>query len=413
MLNRVENRDYFYMDDLKRALYDTLLLGYPISNHPRFIPKIGETNTEQSLESLKETLLSTFNRSLKGVSDVILPLSGGLDSRLILACLLECLPANKIHAFTYGLDNHLDFDIPPLIAKKTGIHFTQVNLADISIQPNIINPQDYTLINTPAHNLIGFRITQTASKEALIKLDLNEKTPVWSGFFGDRIFTGLFSTQKQGLTDSCSAYIDQYKMTPLSFFPKHYNPAEKLITRYKEQQKPVNCTWLEWIDWEQRQSRVQSNLMTLDNPYYFPFAESEVITAILSFTASTRKNGQLQRQYFHEFHPDLAKLAVTSRFGYPMRKHSLFEQTDRLQRLLLTKIDSLLGTQCQPFQRKPITQERFAKKIEGYEETIRFGKGEAIKALSTLKIQGENNSFSAFTNNRTKNEGFASIGYLI
>ncbi len=55
---------------------------------------------------------------------ILLPLSGGYDSRLILAFLLEIVPANRIIAYTFGQQGTYDFKIGKKIAKKFGIrHF--------------------------------------------------------------------------------------------------------------------------------------------------------------------------------------------------------------------------------------------------------------------------------------------------
>lgn len=48
------------------------------------------------------------------------PLSGGLDSRLILGALLEHFPAASLHTFTYGVPGTYDFEIGCDIAKHAG-----------------------------------------------------------------------------------------------------------------------------------------------------------------------------------------------------------------------------------------------------------------------------------------------------
>jgi hypothetical protein len=61
---------------------------------------------------------------LSATEPILLPLSGGYDSRLILAFLLEIVPANRIIAYTFGQKGTYDFKIGKKIAKIFGIrHF--------------------------------------------------------------------------------------------------------------------------------------------------------------------------------------------------------------------------------------------------------------------------------------------------
>ena len=50
----------------------------------------------------------------------VVPLSGGLDSRAILATLLELTEADNIYTYTFGTPGTLDYDIGCAIAKKVG-----------------------------------------------------------------------------------------------------------------------------------------------------------------------------------------------------------------------------------------------------------------------------------------------------
>jgi hypothetical protein len=72
----------------------------------------------------------------------VVPLSGGLDSRAILAGLLEFTDAENIYTYTFGVPGAYDYDIGSFIAKKIGTkhtiydlskyHYSQDELEDIS-----------------------------------------------------------------------------------------------------------------------------------------------------------------------------------------------------------------------------------------------------------------------------------------
>jgi hypothetical protein len=61
-------------------------------------------------------------------SDHVVPLSGGLDSRAILAGLLECADARSIYTYTFGTPGTLDFSIGNRIAAEFGTRHTSIPL---------------------------------------------------------------------------------------------------------------------------------------------------------------------------------------------------------------------------------------------------------------------------------------------
>ncbi len=71
--------------------------------------EIGTKITQQAIEE-------HFEKN----TDICVPLSGGLDSRAILAGLLKCTQAKKIHTFTFGTPGTLDYEIGCNIAKVFG-----------------------------------------------------------------------------------------------------------------------------------------------------------------------------------------------------------------------------------------------------------------------------------------------------
>lgn len=52
---------------------------------------------------------------------VVLPLTSGLDSRMLLGGLLECTTANNLTAFTWGIPGSYDFEVSKKISRKFGI----------------------------------------------------------------------------------------------------------------------------------------------------------------------------------------------------------------------------------------------------------------------------------------------------
>lgn len=65
---------------------------------------------------LRQTFAALFPKNMEHV----VPLSGGLDSRLILAALLEHTEARNIHTYTFGIPGCYDYEIAAIVAKRAG-----------------------------------------------------------------------------------------------------------------------------------------------------------------------------------------------------------------------------------------------------------------------------------------------------
>ncbi len=70
----------------------------------------------QGIAKLRETMAGLFESGVEHV----LPISGGLDSRLILCALLEHTEARNIRTYTYGIPGCYDYEIGTLVAKQAG-----------------------------------------------------------------------------------------------------------------------------------------------------------------------------------------------------------------------------------------------------------------------------------------------------
>jgi hypothetical protein len=76
-----------------------------------------------------------FLRAACAVDDArthVIPLSGGIDSRLILGLLAERVPRERLVAVTFGVPGALDFEIAPAVARAAGVRH---ELLDLSAWP--------------------------------------------------------------------------------------------------------------------------------------------------------------------------------------------------------------------------------------------------------------------------------------
>lgn len=87
-----------------------------------------EVQEQELLEIGAHTTRDAIARLFRPGADHVVPLSGGLDSRAILAGLLECTDAGSLYTYTFGTPGTLDFSIGTHVAAKFGTRHTSIPL---------------------------------------------------------------------------------------------------------------------------------------------------------------------------------------------------------------------------------------------------------------------------------------------
>jgi len=89
-----------------------------------------DVDEEELIELGSEYWRSSISKSFELNKKNVVPISGGLDSRAILAAMLEHAEASNINTYTFGTPGTLDYDIGNYIAKKIGTKHTKLPLTD-------------------------------------------------------------------------------------------------------------------------------------------------------------------------------------------------------------------------------------------------------------------------------------------
>jgi hypothetical protein len=79
-----------------------------------------------------EKLTETFEALVDPARDQVVPISGGLDSRLILGALLRQVGARRVETYTYGVPRSYDYEIGCLVGKLSGTRHMAFPLNQIS-----------------------------------------------------------------------------------------------------------------------------------------------------------------------------------------------------------------------------------------------------------------------------------------
>jgi len=76
----------------------------------------GDVNSQ-----VADVLRAEVKRQIGDAQEIWIPLSGGIDSRFLLACALTALPSHAIHTITFGSSHSLDVRIGTGLAKQCGV----------------------------------------------------------------------------------------------------------------------------------------------------------------------------------------------------------------------------------------------------------------------------------------------------
>ena len=143
----------------------------------------GNANNSDLIKQGAKAFKKSFQQEIAKVPQEthVVPLSGGLDSRAILANLLEHLEPSKIITVTFGLPGSQDYKRAQSITKKMGVQWEGIDLS-----PGKWRWSTDLLINAAKRSERPTRLFDNAVNHA-IQLKFGKDPAYWSGFMGDSI----------------------------------------------------------------------------------------------------------------------------------------------------------------------------------------------------------------------------------
>ena len=89
----------------------------------------GLEDPKGAAQELGDRLVRAVERSIAGKGRLVVPVSGGLDSRAVLGAVLECRSADGLLAVTYGTPGTFDYELGRRVAKSVGLTHRQIDLS--------------------------------------------------------------------------------------------------------------------------------------------------------------------------------------------------------------------------------------------------------------------------------------------
>lgn len=269
---------------------------------------------------LQNSLTAYLKLPVNSNKTLSLSLSGGLDSRVILA-LLNNLDIGEWDAHTFGHPQHPDSIIAEEISSKLNIVHNSIDLKLPAISETISEIKNYTgltLVNNPAS-----AIRQLRNYNGLVNLG----KIIVDGGFGEiwrREF--LFKLQLKGSKAILNKNSEEIVKYMKHFRADIFNDETNLIVEQNavEQVKnmihkipdPVDIGLGNWLDYfaiktrlpnyyGHEQARLDEYLIAI-----MPFAQYDTLEPVFSYPISQRRNGKYFRQIIQNNHKELASFPL-------------------------------------------------------------------------------------------------------
>lgn len=259
---------------------------------------------EQGLKIFRDSISHNYKEGQKH----IVPLSGGLDSRALLAGLLEHTDASNISTITFGMPGTWDFEIGQKVSKKLGIKNTSFDL----------NKYEYS-------NDELFDISRRSHQQTVLfhhwpvwMMDkISNGRMVWSGFLGETI-TG----SHQPAVPADNIDIAKKNFLNANRYLRSISLPDQDIYKILNIEKyisPESISYEEQLDFNIRQLRfIAPHLLLEGYNFKVPFAYQPLVSFFLSIPADVRQDQLLYKDLLIQGFPKAFSYITKTTAGLPL-----------------------------------------------------------------------------------------------
>ena len=250
----------------------------------------------------------------------LVPLSGGLDSRAILAVLLEATDAANLHTCTFGTPGSLDYDIGCQLARQLGTVHEALPLSATRYDRGKLLEASRRV----RHQTVLFHHPPLDVWD-----DLYGDHLVWSGFLGDKLAESprveLSDAQARATFLAINTYVRSTELT---------DGNDAALHRILQRDETRSRLWLEEeLNVRFRQQRfIAPHVLALGFDYATPLADADLVDFMLSVPTAMRRGGALYRRFLVASFPELFQIRTKANEGLPLtagRAHVLARRAGR------------------------------------------------------------------------------------
>ncbi|MDA1086049.1 MAG: asparagine synthase C-terminal domain-containing protein [Verrucomicrobia bacterium] len=272
-------------------------------------------------QELKQTAIHLIRNSIDKRLDTdkiqAVPLSGGLDSRLILALLMEQVPAAKVTTFTYGLPGSFDFEIGAQVARFYGVEHNPLSLHECPYDTEslVLKAKAFDLQTEVYH---GAPVTKLVERYG--------NTRVWSGFLGDYL-AGSRMPHSPAPTKPLAAYRflekEGRKTSNLRLDVLAHKQYVSLLD-YPDNATGTTFSIEECWDFSNRQAKlIAPSVLHKGLCFETPFSDPEVLAFFTNLPRVHRKNCSLYKGMILEYFPEMSRIPLKSHYGLGLKTGKL------------------------------------------------------------------------------------------
>jgi|GEM_PF-3245450 len=276
--------------------------------------KINFPKEESMLVNLGvECLKKTFENSIKKYPDKtkhIIPLSGGLDSRVILGGLLDNVDKANIITITYGIPRTFDYEIGGEIAKKVGVKNYKINL-DPEIFPWTEKKllEDARKYTRPNFFFRGFNVYTYITEN----IDLGDEYIFWSGYLGGSLtkkksFASISSSWDEVIESFIKKENKCSYLTSSDFKPKRILPQKPIV------HKNI-LNYYEQMNLFVRQPYCIYPSAIFNESVEYPFSKEPYISYIINLPDVFKEDQYLYKKIIYQAYPKLFSLPTQTTGG--------------------------------------------------------------------------------------------------
>ncbi len=273
--------------------------------------------------------LGVVERLYERGAQAIVPLSGGCDSRAILAALLEITEAKNIQTYTFGTPNALDYEIGRVIARTLGVRHHSYDLTQSDVtEEKLLRVAELTDGNTDLFQPV-YLIDVVES--------LGTDSTVWTGYTGDGVAGSHFKHHSRSDVDSAVAEFVAAESIKLL-------PPEQLSEEAKDQIETESAykgilDIHEEVFFVNHVERYTVNHLFLNNlSYSVPYMDDEFLAFMWGVEARYREDKRLFNQIWRTRYPSVFRKPLTENCGFPIRLPKIARRLYRLADRLVERV---------------------------------------------------------------------------
>lgn len=295
---------------MDQQIKEYLHFGYSLSNvdiYPFTVQEVfsGKGVSEQKpIDQLHQVFRQVIAKE-KIDQNIVIPLSGGLDSRLLLAEYLNQYEHDQIKTVTFGVNYSLDTTLPLKLTNEFGLSHTFINLFD----------QDFS-----EESLVDFaqyHSNPTLLVEAycnhLTRRSFSQKDIFVSGYFGDPV-AGFISPAHQKIVsfnDALETFVNESKVDKTGFLPSLESSSLSI--------QDDNFSFLtpyEKVNFRLRQVNMIEPIVVDERlNYQTPFRDSDLVQLMFSLPQTARIEKKLFFEMADKYYPDYFRIGLKNFFG--------------------------------------------------------------------------------------------------